>query len=144
MKSASGLSASLEDYLEAIYYVFREKQGVRAKDVARRLRVKAASVTGALRLLANREMIRYSPYDVITLTARGKNVAQDIARRHEVLEKFFIQVLDLDKNEADEAACKMEHAVSSGLLQRLVLYVQFVEQQSSALSKKFKKYCTRR
>ena len=43
------LSASLEDYIEAIYHIVAEKQVARGKDIAARLNVSGASVTEALR-----------------------------------------------------------------------------------------------
>jgi len=48
------LSASLEDYLEAIYHIVQKKQAARAKDIVQRLRVKNSSVTGAMRALADK------------------------------------------------------------------------------------------
>jgi len=66
------LTASLEDYLEAIFQIIAEKQAVRPKDIARRLKVSNASVTGALRSLAEKKLINYAPYDVISLTTDGK------------------------------------------------------------------------
>ena len=48
------LSASMEDYLEAIFHIVSEKQAARAKDIAKRLKVNNSSVTGALRSLAEK------------------------------------------------------------------------------------------
>ena len=89
MENKERLSASQEDYLEAIFHIISEKQAVRAKDIALRLKVKNASVTGALRILAGKGLVNYAPYDVISLTAEGKRIAEDIIRRHEVLHNFF-------------------------------------------------------
>jgi DtxR family Mn-dependent transcriptional regulator len=63
------LSASLEDYLEAILRIVQEKQVARAKDVGKRLNVGRSSVTGALHALADRKLINYAPYDLRTLRA---------------------------------------------------------------------------
>lgn len=126
MAEKGKLSASMEDYLEAIYHIAREKGASRAKDIATRLGVNSASVTGALRLLAEKGHINYAPYDVITLTQKGENLAKDIVRRHEILKDFFTRVLDVDEEEAEVNACKMEHAVSPTLIDRLVRFVEFV------------------
>lgn len=122
------LSASLEDYMEAIFRIVQEKQAVRAKDIGKRLKVGRSSVTGALHALAERELINYAPYDVITLTDKGKAVAENVARRHEVLQDFFVKVLAVDSEEADATACKMEHAISDTILERFVEFVEFFEQ----------------
>ncbi len=121
------LSASLEDYLEAIFQIVREKQAARAKDISDRLNVRRSSVTGALHALADRELINYAPYDLITLTDKGRSVAQSVVRRHEVLRDFFTRVLAIGEAEADQAACKMEHAISDRILNRFVEFVDFVE-----------------
>ena len=121
------LSASLEDYLEAIYRIVAEKQVARAKDVGRRLKVGRSSVTGALHALADRQLIHYAPYDLVTLTDRGRAVAEGVARRHEVLGDFFVSVLAVDPAEADAAACKLEHAVSENVLSRLLEFIDFVD-----------------
>ena len=111
MTTADVLSASLEDYLEAIFHIVAEKHAARAKDIGKRMRVSRSSVTGALHTLAGKGLVNYAPYDLITLTKKGEAAAQDVVRRHEVLREFFVRVLAVDADDADEAACKMEHAV---------------------------------
>ena len=125
--SINGLSESLEDYLETIFRLMQEKQGARGKDISKRLNVNRSSVTGALRALAQKGLVNYAPYDIITLTDEGKTAAIDIVRRHEVLRDFFVKVLAIDAEQADEAACKMEHAISRTVLERFVQFVEFVE-----------------
>ena len=117
----------MEDYLEAIYHIVSDKKAARAKDIAVRMAVNSASVTGALRLLAEKGHINYAPYDVITLTPTGETLARDIVRRHEILKDFFIKVLDVDEAEAEDSACKMEHAVSPLIVDRLVRFVEFIQ-----------------
>jgi DtxR family Mn-dependent transcriptional regulator len=127
MTIADALTASLEDYLEAIFHIIAEKEAVRPKDIAKRLDVKNSSVTGALRALADRELIRYSPYDVITLTPEGKTAAKDVIRRHEVLRDFFSKVLSVEEPDADRAACQMEHSIPTVILERFIQFAEFVE-----------------
>ena len=61
------LSASLEDYLEAILHLVTEKQVARSRDIAKRLRVNRSSVTGALQALAKKGLVNYEPYEAVTL-----------------------------------------------------------------------------
>lgn len=117
----------MEDYLETIYHIVSEKKAARAKDIAVRMAVNSASVTGALRLLAEKGHINYAPYDVITLTPGGETLARDIVRRHEILKDFFTKVLDVDEQDAEDSACKMEHAVSPTIIDRLVRFVEFIQ-----------------
>lgn len=127
MTSADSLTASLEDYLEAIFHIIAEKQAARPKDIAKRLKVGNSSVTGALRSLAERELINYAPYDLVTLTPSGRIAAKDVVRRHEALRDFFIKVLAVEETDADEAACRMEHSIPKVILERFIRFAEFVE-----------------
>jgi DtxR family Mn-dependent transcriptional regulator len=121
------LSSNMEDYLEAIFHISEQKQAARAKDIADRVKVNKSSVTGALRSLSEKGLVNYAPYDIITLTARGKKLAVEIVRRHEALKDFFVKILLIDKAEAEKAACKIEHEVSKNIVDRLISFVEFME-----------------
>ncbi|MBN1257335.1 MAG: metal-dependent transcriptional regulator [Planctomycetes bacterium] len=121
------LSASLEDYLEAIFHISAQKQAARPKDISKRLKVNNSSVTGALKLLAGKGLVNYAPYEIVTLTGKGKTLAEDIVRRHETLRDFFEKVLAVSHEDAEEAACKMEHVVSREVLENLIQFTEFVE-----------------
>jgi DtxR family Mn-dependent transcriptional regulator len=127
MPSDNKLTASQEDYLEAIYHISAEKMAARAKDIADYLDVRASSVTGALRTLGRIGLVNYAPYDLITLTEEGLVLAEEIVRRHRALKKFLVNVLGIDEPEADAAACRMEHSVSKAITERLVKYAEYVE-----------------
>jgi DtxR family Mn-dependent transcriptional regulator len=127
MASAEAVSASLENYLEAIFHITEEKQAARAKDIAQRLKLKGSSVTGALRQLSERGLINYAPYDIITLTPNGKKIAKDVVNRHTTLREFFTEVLLLDAGTAEDGACKLEHDISRKILDRLVKFMKFIE-----------------
>ncbi len=127
MPSKNKLTASQEDYLEAIYHIVSKKMAARAKDIAEYLTVRASSVTGALRTLRSMGLVNYAPYDLITLTEEGHAAAEEIVSRHKALENFLVNVLGVDGQEADEAACKMEHSVPKAIVERLVKYAEYVE-----------------
>ena len=127
MATKQALSANMEDYLEAIYHISSEKQAARAKDISQRLRVNKSSVTGALRSLSEKGLVNYAPYDIITLTAQGEQVAREVVRRHETLKDFFMKILLLDADEAEEASCKIEHAISNKIIDRVISFVEFME-----------------
>ncbi len=127
MGQTEKLSASLEDYLEAIFEIVSEKGGVRAKDIAAKLSVKAGSVTGALQALAERNYINYAPYEVITLTDQGTAAARQIIRKHEVLKDFFVDILGASPDIAEDGACKAEHVIPDELIDRLVTFAEFVQ-----------------
>lgn len=124
---AHELTESLEDYLEAIYCIIQEKQVARPKDIAARMKVTNASVTGALRTLAERNLIHYAPYDFVTFTPGGAVVAEEIYRRHLQLTAFLRDFLHVEAVEAEKTACKMEHAMSRVIVDKLVRFATFVQ-----------------
>jgi DtxR family Mn-dependent transcriptional regulator len=139
------LTASQEDYLVAVYHICREKQVARAKDIAKRLDVRASSVTNALRVLSSLGLINYAPYDLVTLTEPGLTAAQEVVDRHEALNTFFITVLGVDPAEAQQAACKMEHTIPKSIVDRLIQYAQYVRdcpRSDVTWEARFGYYCT--
>lgn len=125
MDTHKKLSASLEDYLEAIYLICRDQGVARSKGIMEHLQVTGPSVTEALQHLCEKDLINYAPYDPITLTSKGETVARNVRYRHETLREFFIEVLGVDAEIADEGACKMEHAASPGIIDRMVAYTRY-------------------
>lgn len=126
------LSASLEDYLEAIYNLSQRETVARSKDIADALGVSRASVTGALRTLSEKQFVNYKPYEYITLTDKGEQLAVRIARRHAILNQFFADVLGVDADLAHEAACRAEHSLGSEITPRLVAFVDFITRTRDA------------
>jgi len=127
MDEKQSLTASQEDYLETIFQILNEKPAARPKDIAAALKVKAASVTGALKNLSSMGLIHYAPYDYISLTEEGRKFAGEIVYRHEALKRFFIDVLGVNAEDSDQAACRMEHSVPRTIIDRLVKYSEYVE-----------------
>lgn len=121
------LSASMEDYLEAIFRLSQSSRVAHVTEIAQQLGVKNASVTSALQSLASKKLVNYQPYKHITLTGEGYRIARDVAHRHETLRNFFVQVLSIDSQEADQAACEMEHTTPPKLIKRLTDFAAFIE-----------------
>jgi len=122
-----GLTPTMEDYLEAIYTLSREKKAVRVKDIAKRLGVKMPTVTSMLKALSERGMIDYEKYEYIGLTGRGSDIGSEIDRRHHTIKSFLTDILKVEGDQANEDACKMEHSVSPATLERMVEFMEFVE-----------------
>lgn len=138
------ISASLEDYLEAIFNIIEEKQAVKAIEISRKLGVGRSSVTEALKSLAEKNLINYAPYDVITLTEEGINTAKKIVLKHNVLKEFLTEILDIKEGEAQENACRIEHVISEEVLNRLIVFIEFNKQfycNKHNYLEEFKKFC---
>jgi DtxR family Mn-dependent transcriptional regulator len=127
-KTKKKLSASLEDYLETIYHLTGSQDVARSKDIAEAMNVSRASVTGALKALAEKELVNYKPYGYTTLTEKGRDVAARVARRHEILARFFENVLGVESPTAEAAACRAEHSLGPEITTRLMAYIEFLSQ----------------
>jgi len=117
----------MEDYLEVIYHLERERRIARVRDIANRLGVKMSSVTSALKSLGARGLIQYDPHQYISLTTRGVETAREIVRKHEVLKRFLVKVLQVDGSAAEDNACRIEHHLDPEVIEKLVRFVEFIE-----------------
>ncbi|MDP6635633.1 MAG: metal-dependent transcriptional regulator [Phycisphaerae bacterium] len=125
-RESEKLSPSLEDYLEAVLILVRRGNVARVRDIAAHLGVGKSSVTGAVKTLAKRGLVNYEPYQFITLTDHGRELAEEVSARHVLLRKFLSEVLGLDEETAEANACRMEHAVDAELLEQLGKFSAFV------------------
>ena len=118
------LSPSLEDYLETIYLLKRDKNIVKSIEIAKRLKVKKPSVTGAVKKLSEKGFLKYKKYNKIIITKKGERIAKSTYKKHILLSKFFIDVLKINKNLAEKEACNVEHTLSDQTLNKLTKFVE--------------------
>ena len=114
------LTPALEDYLEAILVIGEEKEEVRVIDIANRLGVTMASVTGSMRKLASMKYIVYEKRRSVRLTPDGEKAAAVIRRRHRELFAFYHDILGADADRAEESACRVEHVLDQSILERII------------------------
>jgi DtxR family transcriptional regulator, Mn-dependent transcriptional regulator len=121
------ISSTLEDYLEAIFRIEKEKRAARVKDISQYLGVAKSTVNAALKSLTAKGLIDYEPYQLITLTQKGRERATEIVIFHEVMRHFLQDILALDEDRAELIACEMEHAVDRDVIERFVCFLAFIE-----------------
>ncbi len=124
---SEALSDKLEDYLEAMLEFENGKRPARVRDIAENLSVHKSTVTSALHNLADRGLVKYSPYEIARLTPQGRRIAKEVTRHHNVIRRFLTEVLLIDEQAAEENACRMEHVVDRQVLERLTYFARFVE-----------------
>jgi len=127
MSSIGAVTPAMQDYLEAIYHLQREKRVARVKDIANRLQVKLPSVSGALKSLKSKRLVHHEDYGYVTLTRQGLEVAEEVSRRHRAVRRFLTRILQIDREQAEAEACRLEHAVGAETLKRLLCLIEFVE-----------------
>jgi DtxR family Mn-dependent transcriptional regulator len=114
---------AVEDYLKAVHRLGGAEQVVSPLVIAERLGVRAPSVTGMLKRLAEAGWITYEPGRGALLTAQGIAEARRVIRRHRLVELFLTRVLGLDWSEVDAEAEALEHAISPRLEQAIAAHL---------------------
>ncbi len=117
------ISHAVQDYLKAIHRLGGAERIVTPVDIAARLGVRAPSVTGMLKRLAEAGWISYVPGHGARLTEQGLVEARRVVRRHRLVELFLTRALGLDWSEVDAEAEALEHAISPRLEQALAAYL---------------------
>jgi len=116
------LSASLEDYVEAILQLERASRVARVSEIASQLAVSRPSVTGALKSLAARGLVSHAPYGHVTLTKEGARIAAEVERRHVFIREFLTDVLSMPEDMAEVTACRLEHVLEPDALAHFAAY----------------------
>jgi len=122
VKSNNGVNEPSEvvsRYLEAIYYMWAEKEPLRSSRLADWLGVSRPTVAIGLRRMTRNGLVRMNSRKEIELTADGMRAAESIVRRHRIMERWLTDGLGLDWVTADAEAARLEHAVSDVVEQRL-------------------------
>ncbi|OGK83603.1 MAG: hypothetical protein A2X52_00990 [Candidatus Rokubacteria bacterium GWC2_70_16] len=110
---------AIQDYLGAIYDLTGGDKPVIGARLARHMHVSAPSITEALRRMQREGYIRLAGRKEIRLTAKGRGIAETMARRHRLLERWLTDVLGLDWGRAHDEAHRLEHALSPVVEERL-------------------------
>ncbi len=121
------LSSTMEDYLETISILEKRKGGVaRVRDIGSLLDVKSPTVNSAIKTLSEKGFVIHEKYGYVNLTSKGREIAGEIQKRHNILSEFHTYILDVDEKTAAEDACRMEHAISAKTSVRLTKFIEFV------------------
>jgi len=113
------LSGPVEDYLKAIYDLELVGTPASTNDIADRLAISPASVSGMVRRLADQGLITHEPYRGVRLTDDGRRAALRTLRRHRILECYLTEVLGYPWDRVHDEAERLEHAASEELVERM-------------------------
>jgi DtxR family transcriptional regulator, Mn-dependent transcriptional regulator len=120
LESAALPSLTVENYVKAIFQICLTSDGHAATgQLATALGVSPGTVTSMLKTLSESNLVTYTPYEGVRLTASGAALALRIVRRHRLIELFLVKTLNLAWDEVHEEAEHMEHAVSDRLVDRI-------------------------
>ena len=116
----------VEDYLETIYGIVEKKGYARVSEIASALRIQPSSVSEMLKRLKEMGYVDYERYGVITLTEKGRALAESVREKH-VMIKEFLELLGVSTQIAEADACKMEHVLDPQTIDRLSSFVRYVK-----------------
>lgn len=105
------VNESAENYLETILVLSKQLPVVRSVDVANELGFKKSSVSIAMKNLREKNHITVTDAGFIYLTDSGREIAEMIYERHELLTSWLMR-LGVPRDIAAEDACKVEHVLS--------------------------------
>ncbi len=119
------LSHSNAHYLMAIVDLLEERGYARAIDVAKYLDLTRGSVSTALTALEQKGYVTTDENKFLTLTDQGSEAVNSVLSARRILIQFFIEVLGVSENQAEEDACKIEHLLSQETGEKLMTYLGF-------------------
>ena len=105
---------SEEMYLETILLLRMKQDTVRSVDVVEELGYAKSSVSRAVNLLINKGLIAVEGNGDITLTEKGRALAEATYEKHRVFTEMFVR-MGADRKLAEENACRVEHVISDEL-----------------------------
>ncbi|MCM3293291.1 metal-dependent transcriptional regulator [Paenibacillus sp. MER 180] len=117
------LSPTMEDYLETVFLLSQEGAGARLSDIADKVGVTKASANRAVATLSSLRLVQKEHYKEIHLTPEGLAYANRIVHKHEVIKQFFMNVLLVDADIAEQDACMIEHVISSDSVRAMQQFV---------------------
>lgn len=121
------INISKEDYLSEIYKNEDSNGQIKANLIAEKLQISNAAVTDMLKKLKRDGQIKYEPYKGIKLTAKGREYAQNMVRRHRIWEVFLHQIVGLPWDKVHDEAHNLEHSGSDELINKMEEMLNFPE-----------------
>lgn len=108
-----------EDYLETILRLQKQMEQVRSIDVAHALDYSKPSVSRAMKILSEKGLIYMDGKKYIHLTDLGLAKAENVARRHRLIQAALIEIFGVAPDVAEEDACRIEHIVSEETIDKI-------------------------
>lgn len=114
----------IEEYLETIYKLESEKKGaVGITRIAQHMGLSVPSASEMMKRLEQAGVISYNAQREVVLTEKGRVEAASVIRRHRLAERLLTDVLGFGWDEVHEEACRLEHAISPAVEERLAKYL---------------------
>ena len=113
------LTKSLEEYISTIYILEKTNKKIRVTDIATKMLITKPSVNRALKNLREKGYVNFEPYTDITLTDEGREVAQEISKKYDIVKIFLTEILGVSQKTAEIDSLKIKAAISEETEQKL-------------------------
>ncbi|MDO5132384.1 MAG: metal-dependent transcriptional regulator [Eubacteriales bacterium] len=117
------LHESAEDYLETILVLYERNGQVRSIDIVNEMNFSKPSISIAMKKLRENGFIRMDLNGLITLTPKGREIAERIYSRHKLLTKVLMAI-GVDEKKAASEACKIEHDIDDDTYEKIGKFYQ--------------------
>ena len=117
------ISKSLEEYLKTIYILKQHNGQPRVTDIAEKMNCSKPSVNKSLKILNEEGLINYESYGQIELTDEGIKLSKKILEAYDIVNVFLTEILEVEKEQADQEAQKIKMAMSDETLNKLAKYL---------------------
>ena len=122
------IQESGENYLETILILEMEKGNVRSIDVANRLEFSKASISRAMGILKEAGYLTIDDAGNLLLTEAGRERANQIYERHQLIQRFLMECLEVSEETAEKDACRIEHIVSEETVEQMRQWLQAADE----------------
>ena len=117
------ISKSLEEYLKTIYILKQHNGQPRVTDIALKMNCSKPSVNKSLKILNDEGLINYESYGRIELTDEGIKLSKKILEAYDIVNVFLTEILDVEKELAEQEAQKIKMSMSDETLNKLARYL---------------------
>ncbi|MFY0606753.1 MAG: metal-dependent transcriptional regulator [Cyclobacteriaceae bacterium] len=113
------ISSTEENYLKAVYALSQQENQVSISDISAYLEVSKPSINSMIKNLQAKALVKYEKYKPIELTAKGKEIAALVVRKHRLTEMYLVNQMGFGWEEVHQIAEQMEHIKSPALFDRM-------------------------
>jgi Mn-dependent DtxR family transcriptional regulator len=128
------ISASMEDYLEMIFRLSKNKGYTRIHELSRALNVQPPSTTRMVQRLGELNLLNYERYGLIILKKEGKKLGELLLKQHNIIESFF-RIIGLAKEKILTETEKVEHTLSDETISCFSKFISFMEANPDIITK---------
>ncbi|MHA1630281.1 MAG: metal-dependent transcriptional regulator [Candidatus Heimdallarchaeota archaeon] len=139
-KTEHNITSTIEDYLETILVLSEKKDYAKVTEIAEFHNISKASVTEMIAKLKKMGFVNSEKYGTISLTPKGKEIAQKVKNKHEIL-LVFLLLIGVKPENANLDCCVMEHNLTKETIEKLGLFINFLQtEEQKDILERFRKF----